>query len=167
MITIKDRISKNQYYLNIAETIAERSTCLSKQYGAVIVNNDEIIATGYNGAPRGRINCCDIGECYRKKHDVKRGQDYTLCRSVHAEQNAIISASREKMLGGTLYLTGIDYRNGRYVKDANSCPICKRLIINSGIKTVIVRDSETLYREIPVQEWIDNDDSLSIESYGY
>ena len=162
-----DRISKDQYYLNIAETIAQRSTCLSKLYGAVIVNNDEIISTGYNGAPRGRTNCCDIGECYRKKHDVKRGQDYTLCRSVHAEQNALISSSRDKMLGATLYLCGLDVRRGGYVKNSNACPICKRLIINAGISIVIIRDSKTDYRKIKIQEWIDQDDSLSIESYGY
>ena len=102
------RISKVEYYLNIAEAVSARSTCLRRQYGAVIVKNDEIIATGYNGAPRGTSNCCELGGCWRDLHGVPHGERYEACRSVHAEQNAIISASRQEMIGSTLYLVGIE-----------------------------------------------------------
>ena len=99
-----ERISKENYYLDIAETVLERATCLRRVYGAIIVKNDEIISTGYNGAPRGRRNCVDMGFCTREAMQVPRGQRYELCRSVHAEANAIISASRRDMVGSTLYL---------------------------------------------------------------
>ena len=88
-----NRISKENYYLDIAQTVLERATCLRRIYGAIIVNNDEIISTGYNGAPRGRKNCVDMGYCTRQAARVPRGERYELCRSVHAEANAIISAS--------------------------------------------------------------------------
>ena len=127
------RPSHEEYYLDIAKAVSRRSTCLRRQYGAVIVNNDEIIATGYNGAPRGCENCCDIGKCNREGHEHNDG-NYGNCRSVHAEQNAIISASRAEMLGSTLYLAG--FENGQVIA-AEPCPICKRLIINAGIKKVI------------------------------
>lgn len=127
------RPNKNQYYLGIARAVAGRSTCLRRQYGAVIVNNDEIISTGYNGAPRGKENCCDRGTCYREGRDHNDG-NYGDCCSVHAEMNAIISASRSEMIGGTLYLYGEE--NGQRIF-AEPCPICKRLIINAGIKEVI------------------------------
>ncbi len=95
-----ERIVKENYYLDIAETVLERSTCLRRQYGAIIVRNDEIVATGYNGAPRGRKNCSDLGYCVREQMRVPRGERYELCRSVHAEANAIISASRNECIGG-------------------------------------------------------------------
>lgn len=155
-----DRIDKNNYYLNIAETVAARSTCLRKAWGAVIVNNDQIISTGYNGAPRGRKNCCTIGKCIRNELNIPRGERYELCRSIHAEANAIISASRREMINGTLYLVGIDLDTNDYVKNSSSCSMCKRLVINSGIKDVIVRDDKQNYRVINVQDWIDNDESL-------
>ena len=138
------RIDKNNYYLDIAKSVAERSTCLRKKVGCVIVNNDEIISTGYNGAPRGRKNCIDLGYCVKKKcfPDVRHG-GYDACRSVHAEQNAIISASRKDMIGGTLYLSLFKVENGEYDPGANSCQMCRKMIINSGIKKVIVRTSET------------------------
>ena len=155
------RIDKNNYYLDIAKSVAERSTCLRKKVGCVIVNNDEIISTGYNGAPRGRKNCIDLGYCVKKKcsPDVRHG-GYDACRSVHAEQNAIISASRKDMLGGTLYLSLFKVENGEYDPGANSCQMCRKMIINSGIKKVIVRTSETEYIEVDVDEWIQNDDLL-------
>lgn len=127
------RPSHDEYYLDIAKSVSRRSTCLRRQYGAVIVNNDEIIATGYNGAPRGEQNCCDIGECNRCGHEHNDG-NYGNCRSVHAEMNCIISASRAEMIGSTLYLAG--FENGQVIA-AEPCPICKRLIINAGIKEVI------------------------------
>ena len=155
-----NRIDKNNYYLDIAESTLERSTCLRRKYGAVIVKNDEIISTGYNGAPRGRKNCNDIGICIREKLNIPRGERYELCRSVHAEQNAIISASRDKMLDSTLYLVGKSYDTGEYVENARPCALCKRMIINAGIKEVIVRESKDKYVVIPVQDFIDNDESL-------
>ena len=159
----KDRIN---YYLDIAETVTERSTCIRRQWGAVIVKNDEIISTGYNGAPRGRKNCTDVGTCIREKLQVPRGERYELCRSVHAEQNAIISASRRDMIGATLFIVGVDPKTNEYVENSMPCALCKREIINSGLERVIIRDTKTEYREIPVQEFIDNDESLE-GSKGY
>lgn len=152
------RIDKNNYYLDIAETILERGTCLRRNYGAVIVKNDEIISTGYAGAPRGRANCIDINKCVREELKIPSGQRYELCRSVHAEQNAIISAERSKLIGSTLYLTGKEYKTNKYVKDATPCELCKKFIINAGIKEVVIRDNKTNYRIIDVQKYILEDD---------
>ena len=117
-----NRISKEHYYLNIAQTVLERATCLRRVYGAIIVKNDEIISTGYNGSPRGRKNCVDMGFCTREAMQVPRCERYELCRSVHAEANAIISASRRDMVGGTLYLVGRNAQTGELLTDATSCP---------------------------------------------
>ncbi len=157
------RIDKQNYYLDIAETVIERGTCLRRNFGAIIVKNDQIVSTGYVGAPRGRKNCCDLGYCTRAARNIPRGERYELCRSVHAEANAIIHASRDRMLGSVLYLVGKDASTGEYVENANACAMCKRMIINAGIEKVIVRDSKSEYRTIYVKDWIDNDDSLSAE----
>ena len=155
------RRSKINYYLDIAETVLQRGTCLRRNYGAIIVKNDEIISTGYVGAPRGRKNCCDLGYCVREKLNIPRGERYEMCRSVHAEANAIISAPRNEMIGATMYLVGRDAKTGELVSNANSCSMCKRMIINSGIRTVIVRDTKEEYRVIDVEsEWIVQDESL-------
>ncbi len=156
-----ERRDKFNYYLDIAETVLERGTCLRRNYGAILVKNDEIISTGYNGAPRGRSNCSDLGYCIRQKLNIPRGQNYEKCRSVHAEANCIISASRRDMLGSTLYLVGKDMDTGEYIKDSNSCAMCKRLILNAGIDRIIIRDSEDKYRAVDVSRWIEDDDSLS------
>jgi dCMP deaminase len=161
-----DRRDKINYYLDIAETVLERGTCLRRNYGSIIVKNDEIISTGYTGAPRGRKNCNDLGFCKRDKLNVPRGTQYELCRSVHSEANAIISASRRDMIGATLYLVGREINTKELVKDASSCIMCRRLIINSGIERVIIRDTESDYRIIYVSEWIDEDDSMESNS-GY
>lgn len=161
-----ERRDKINYYLDLAEAVSQRSTCLRKHYGAVIVQNDQVISTGYVGAPRGRKNCCDLNFCIRDDLNIPRGERYELCRSVHAEANAIISASRNEMLGSTMYLVGIDCATGEYVENANSCSMCKRLIINAGIEHVIIRDSADEYRIINVKRWIDNDDSVSGQ-FGY
>jgi dCMP deaminase len=153
----KDKIN---YYLDIAEIVLKRGTCLRRNYGAIIVNNDEIIATGYTGAPRGRENCIDLGYCVRQKLEVPRGTKYELCRSVHAEANAIISASRKDMIGADLFLVGIEKDSLNYVENANSCSMCKRMIINAGIDRIIIRDNLENYRTIDVLEWIEHDDSL-------
>ena len=154
------RIDKENYYLDIAETVLERSTCLRRCYGAIIVKNDEIISTGYNGAPRGRRNCVDLGYCTREAMKVPRGERYELCRSVHAEANAIISAARRDMVGGTLYLAGKDAATGEILSDATSCAMCRRMIINAGLERVIIRTSPTEYAVVEVQDWICDDDSL-------
>lgn len=160
------RIDKINYYLDIAETVVERGTCLRRNFGAIIVKNDEIISTGYVGAPRGRKNCCDLGYCMREELNIPRGERYELCRSVHAEQNAIISASRRDMIDSTLYLVGINYKDKTYVENANPCALCKRMIINSGIKEIIIRDTKKKYRIIKVEDYIKNDESLE-KTLGY
>ena len=155
-----DRVDKINYYLDIAETVTERGTCLRNNYGSVIVKNDEIISTGYSGAPRGRANCLDLNFCRRKQNNTPSGAGYEMCRSVHSEQNAIISADRNDMIGSTLYLVGINKRNGEYVEDNKPCTLCKRMIINAGIERVIMRDSKTQYRVEEVRDWIKKDDTL-------
>ena len=160
------RVDKNNYYLDIAETVLERGTCRRRNYGAIIVNNDEIISTGYSGAPRGRENCIDIEFCMREKLGIPRGERYEMCRSVHAEANCIISAARNKMLGASLYLVGREMETLELVENANSCAMCKRLIINAGISWVIVRNTSTDYTVVEVNEWISNDDSLQ-DKLGY
>ena len=160
------RCSKENYYLDIAQTVAERSTCLRKKYGAIIVKNDVIVSTGYNGAPRGRQNCSDLNFCMRDKLNIPRGERYEMCRSVHSEANAIIAAPREQMLGSTLYMACVEPSDGSLVPGTTSCMMCKRLIINAGISRVVVRDTPTEYRVIEVEDWIRDDDSLSGQ-FGY
>ena len=158
------RIDKENYYLDIAETVLERSTCSRKHYGAIIVRNDEIIATGYNGAPRGRINCTDLGYCLRQKLGIPSGQRYELCRSVHAEANAIISAARRDILGGTLYLAGRDAKTGELLHDATCCSMCRRLVINAGIAKVVIRNTETDFAVVDVEDWVREDDTITGEA---
>ena len=160
------RVSKHNYHLDIAQTVAERSTCLRKMYGAIIVKDDVIVSTGYNGAPRGRKNCNDLDFCMRDKLKIPRGERYELCRSVHAEANAIIAAARERMLGATIYMVCISPDDGSVVGGTSSCMMCKRQIINAGIATVIVRDTKEEYRVIDVNDWIESDDSLTGQ-FGY
>ena len=156
-----ERIDKVNYYLDIAQTVASRATCLRKKYGTVIVKNDEIISTGYCGAPRGRINCSDLGECTKKKLlPNERHGGYDACRAVHSEQNAIISASRRDMLDADLYVVGYRTEKGEYEKGASPCLTCRKMIINAGIKKVYVRVDESNYNEILVQDWINNDEFL-------
>ena len=155
------RTDKKNYYLDIAETVLERGTCLRRNFGAIIVNNDQIVSTGYVGAPRGRKNCIDLGVCVREQNNIPRGERYELCRSVHAEANAIIHASRESMIGSTLYLVGKDAKTGEYVENACACSMCKRMIINAGIKKIIIRNTKDKFTAIYVDEWIQNDESLT------
>ena len=160
------RVDKINYYLDISQTVAERGTCLRRNFGAIIVKNDEIIATGYNGAPRGRINCSDLMSCMREKLGVPKGQRYELCRSVHAEANCIISAPRTETLGSALYLACLDAKTGELYGEVEPCSMCKRLIINAGVERVIVRTAPTEFRTIIVSDWVENDESLS-GSEGY
>ncbi len=154
------RIGKENYYLDIAQTVAERGTCIRRNYGAIIVNHDEIVSTGYTGAPRGRKNCITLGVCQREEQNIPRGERYELCRSVHAEANCIISAARRDMIGSTLYLVGSDKKTGELLSDAMPCSMCKRLIINSGIAKVVIRVSKEEYISIDVRDFIYLDDSL-------
>lgn len=160
------RIDKINYYLDIAETVLERGTCLRRNFGAIIVNNDQIVSTGYTGAPRGRKNCSDLGYCIRMERNIPRGERYELCRSVHAEANAIIHASRDQMIGAILYLVGKEVDTGEYVKNTTSCAMCKRMVINAGINKVIVRNDKSSFTEYNVSEWVNSDDSLE-DKLGY
>lgn len=142
------RESKKARYLNIAAEVAKGSTCLRRAYGCIIVKEDEVIATGYNGAPRGEPNCCDVGTCWRAENNIPHGEQYEKCCAVHAEANAIISAARRDMIGSTMYLVGLE--NGRRI-DAKPCEICAKLIKNAGIKEVICSEQEK--REIDRFGW--------------
>ena len=161
-----ERRDKINYYLDLAEVVSQRGTCLRRRYGAVIVKNDEVISTGYVGSPRGRKNCSDVGFCIRQQLNIPRGERYELCRSVHAEVNAIISASREQMIDADMYLCGLEVSTGEYVKNSSSCSMCKRTIINAGIRNVYIRDTRDDFRKVPVSQWIEDDESLS-GKFGY
>lgn len=164
-VTTMSRVDKHNYYLDIAQAACARSTCLRRKFGAIIVTNDEIISSGYNGAPRGRKNCIDLGTCVREKLNIPRGTRYEICRSVHAEANCIISAKRGDMLGGTMYLAGVNAQNGEIVNDANSCAMCKRLLINAGLNRIIVRTSPDKYSIYTIEDFIQNEEMLSLEGY--
>lgn len=155
------RTDKTNYYLDIAETVLERGTCLRRNFGAIIVNHDEIVSSGYVGAPRGRKNCIDLGYCVRESLGVPRGERYELCRSVHAEMNAIISAPRNDMIGATLYLVGKEVKTGEYVANPAPCSLCKRVIINAGIAYVVARISKKKYTVTDVKSWVEHDESLT------
>ena len=161
-----ERRDKINYYLDIAESVLERGTCIRRKYGAVIVKNDEIISTGYAGAPRGRANCDELGYCAREKLKIPRGERYEMCRGVHAEQNAIISASRRDLIGSTLYLVGVDAKTKEYVESPAPCILCKRFIINAGIEKVIMRNNKDEYTIVNVEDYIENDESLE-GKFGY
>ncbi len=161
-----NRCDKINYYLDIAETVLKRGTCIRRNFGAIIVKNDEIISTGYVGAPRGRAHCSDLGYCMREKFNIPKGERYELCRSVHAEANAIICAPRNEMMGATIYLACHDAKTDELYGDIEPCSMCKRLIINAGISRVIVRTGKTSYKIIDVDTWIENDESLTLKN-GY
>lgn len=159
-VFIWTELTKLIIILTLPKLCLKGGTCLRRNFGAIIVNNDQIVSTGYTGAPRGRKNCCDLGFCIRQERNIPRGERYELCRSVHAEANAIIHASREQMIGATLYLVGKEMSNGEYVQNTSSCAMCKRMVINAGIDKVIVRNNKTEFTEIDVNDWIMSDDSL-------
>ena len=155
-----ERKDKDNYYLDIAETVLKRSTCMRRKYGAIIVLNDEIIATGYNGAPRGRKNCIDLGKCLRVDLDIPSGERYELCRSVHAEANAIISAARRDMIGATLYLACRHSDTDKLADDTTSCTMCRRFIINAGIARTVCRVGPEEFVVTHTRDWVFNDDSV-------
>jgi dCMP deaminase len=162
--TNTDRPNKIEYYLGIAKAVSTRGTCLRRRFGAIVVKDDRVVSSGYVGAPRGRMNCCDRGTCFRMENNIPSGQRYELCRSVHAEMNAIINASKEELEGGVMYLVGVE-PDGSYTPNADCCSMCKRVIINAGIRYVVIA-TDNGPKTIPVQEWIDNDDSLTLHE-GY
>lgn len=164
---MKERPDKDHYYLNIAREVARRSTCLRRWFGAVIVQNDQIISTGYAGAARGAKNCTDLGVCPRQEAGIPRGERYELCRSVHAEMNAIIHAARREMIDSTLYLIGMDAKDGSVVEGAKPCKICTRLIINAGIKTVKVLNPDNNITTFEVKEFISNEEINLNDARGY
>lgn len=157
------RRGKEDYYLDIADAVLNRSTCMRRKYGAIIVRNDEILSTGYNGAPRGRRNCTDLGLCMRENLGIPSGQRYELCRSVHAEANAIISAARRDCIGGTMYLVGKDAGSGQISENKPPCPLCRKMLINAGLSQLVVRGSDGKYEIYNVQDWVFDDDSLDLE----
>ena len=157
---MEKRRSKENYYLDIADAALQRSTCLRRKYGAIVVKEDEIVSTGYNGAPRGRVNCSDLGRCTREAMNIPSGERYELCRSVHAEANAIISAARNETLGGTLYLVGRDAQTGALHPDPQPCSMCRRLIINAGLSKVVMRNTDDTYTVAHVEDWIRCDESI-------
>ena len=159
---MENRTSKVNYYLDIADAVLGRSTCLRRKYGAILVRNDEILSTGYNGAPRGRRNCTDLGFCSREHLNIPSGERYELCRSVHAEANAIISAARRDMIGSTLYLVGRDAKTGELLAQTTSCSMCRRQIINAGIERVVIRNTDTDYSVVHVEDWIREDDTMPV-----
>ncbi|MGE5583255.1 MAG: deoxycytidylate deaminase [Bacillota bacterium] len=161
------RPSKEEYYLNIAAQVAERGTCIRRKFGAVIVRDDQIISTGYVGAPRGTKNCCDLGYCPREAAQIPPGERYELCRSVHAEANAIIHADRLDMLDSTLYLACIDAKTGKYTPNTKPCRMCTRWIINAGIQKVIVREDVGRYTEYIVADWVWEENVNLNEAKGY
>lgn len=156
-----ERITKDNYYLSIAKQVSMRGTCLRRNYGAIIVKNDEIIATGYTGSPRGCDNCSDTGFCLREKLNIPGKQRYELCKSVHAEMNAIISAPRKDIIGSTMYLVG---RNNDYtLHDASCCLMCQKMIINAGIETIKCLQSDGTIKTYTADEFRENINSMNID----
>ena len=151
------RVSKIDTYLNCAEVFAHRSTCIKRKYGAVIVKDDVVISTGYNGASRGFENCCDIGTCPRIERDMHQGEGYGMCRAIHAEENALLNCSRQQTIGADLYLVGVNPKDNSIHK-AKPCPLCARSIIQAGIKNVYLRSGEGAenYIVVPAKEleWV-------------
>ena len=154
-----ERVSKDNYYISIAKQVSMRGTCLRRNYGAIIVKNDEIISSGYTGSPRGCDNCSDIGFCLREKLNIKGKERYELCKSVHAEMNAIISASRKDMIGATLYLAGFD--NNGNLHNANCCDMCKKMIINAGISDIKCCQEDGSIKVYHLYQFIDDIDRMN------
>jgi len=147
------RPDKDKYYLSIAMEVARRGTCMRRQFGAIIVNNDQIVSTGYCGAPRGTPNCNDLGKCYREEQGIPPGQNYELCRSVHAEMNAVIHAARQDIAGGTIYIAGREAKEPNEAIEAYPCKMCRRVILNAGITRVVIATKDGMRAEYP-EDWI-------------
>jgi len=163
------RPDKDHYYLDIAAVVAKRSTCLRRHFGAIIVKADQIISTGYVGAPRGSVNCIDLHDCPREKAGIPSGERYELCRSVHAEMNAIIHAARQEMIGATLYLACLSPQTGERVVGVRPCKLCARMIINAGIDWVVANGPDGGVIRYAVQDWVRQDRGVWAEEniHGY
>ena len=156
-----ERISKTMYYLGIAKAVSQRSSCLTKHWGAVIVKNDVIVSTGFNGSPRGIKDCMEKGFCrlteYRRKNNLSRGEGYEQCLSVHAEMNAIIQASKEELENSILYLYGVECNNldniWTYVNNPMPCVNCRKAIINAKIKKVVIQKNDNTGIQFDVDNW--------------
>ncbi len=148
------RPPKDKYYLDIAKQIAQRSTCLRNKLGAIIVKDDVIVAAGYVGAPRKTKDCFERGNCLRNEMNIPHGQRFELCRSVHAEQNAIINAARSgaTVLGGDMFIYGETMKGELF--NAVPCFICKKMIINAGLNRVICSMKDGSYKVFNVQDWV-------------
>ncbi len=160
----------HEHWLEMAKVVSKRSTCLRRRFGAVIVNNNVIVSTGYNGAPRNTPNCTDLGKCYRKERNIPAGSNYEKCRSVHAEANAIINAAREgvSVKDTQIYLYG-ENADTNQVISSKPCKMCRRMIINAGIQKVIVQDKDNV-REYSAQDWINEnnqDPFKELDEEGY
>jgi dCMP deaminase len=153
------RISKNEYYMNITKEVASRSTCFRAHHGAIIVKEDQIICTGYNGSPRKTKDCLERNNCLRDELNIPSGQRYEMCRSVHAEQNAIINAARSgtNLLGGTLYLYSekLDSDGNSKIIEALPCFICKKMIINAGLEKLVSNTPGGL-KIYEISDWVDD-----------
>lgn len=152
-----ERIDKTRYYLEIAKAIAKRSPCTRRKVGAIIVKNDVIVSTGYNGPPRGSVNCDEVG-CLKDLTKAPHGTAWEVCPAVHAEENAVINAARQgsSVVNGTMYIAG-EYQVKSSVEASEPCQRCKRLIINSGIDRVIILKSDGGIKEYRVRDWIRED----------
>jgi dCMP deaminase len=157
------RPTKDEYYLNIAKAVSERSTCLRRKFGAIIVKDDVIISTGYNGPARGVINCLEVG-CLKDEMNAPHDSAYEYCPAIHAEENAILNAARHgaSTLGGTMFVCGTNYKNGS-LTEAKPCDRCKRAIINAGIKQVVIRRQDGSIAKIDVSEWVSEDTKNYLE----
>jgi len=148
------RISKDEYYLGIAREVARRSTCFRRSIGAIIVRDDQIISTGYVGAPRKTRDSLEHGFCLRDRLNIPHGQRSELCRSVHAEQNAIINAARAgvSLLGGDMYIFGSAAEGGAVI-NAFPCFICKKMIVNAGLNRIVCSTADEKHLVFTVDEW--------------
>jgi dCMP deaminase len=142
----------DDYFIDIARSVSRRATCLRRRYGAVIAKDNIIISTGYNGAPRGMVDCLEAGKCTRKELQVPHGERYELCHSVHAEANAIIRASMHEMEGASIYISGVDDA-GREC-DSEPCMMCKRMALNARIARVVYSDGKGGYKVVSPKRWL-------------
>jgi len=168
---LEKRISRDEYYLGIAREIARRSACFRRSIGAIILRDDQIISAGYAGAPRKTRDCFEHAFCLRDRLNIPHGQRYELCRSVHAEQNAIINAARAgvSLLGGNMYIFGLNPATKEQIY-AHPCFICKKMIVNAGLNRVICSASGSGMKIFLVSEWAEawrtNDIIDDKEQYG-
>jgi dCMP deaminase len=150
--TKKSRPDWDEYFIGIAKAVSTRATCLRRKYGAVITKDNVIVSTGYNGAPSGMKDCLEVGKCTRKELQIPHGERYELCHSVHAEANAIIRASVDELRGSTIYVSGVDDGNRECYSEP--CMMCKRMMLNSRISTVVYSDGNSGFVVADPRKWL-------------